>query len=98
MTKLSDFLNFRKLITPTVVKVIYALGAVLITASLLMTAIGLLVSGSARSLIGSYSILGFFGIIVLILVSNLVWRLYCELIIVLFGIHESLQDIRNKKK
>ncbi len=98
MTKFSDFLNFRKLITPTIVKVIYALGAVLMTASLLITGIGMVVSESARTLPGGYSILGFFGIIVLILISNLVWRMYCEFIIIFFGIHETLQDIKNKKK
>ena len=68
------------------------------TASLLITGIGMIVSESARFLLGGYSILGFFGIIVLILISNLIWRMYCEFIIIFFGIHETLQDIKNKKK
>jgi hypothetical protein len=76
----SDFVNFRYLITPGFITVIYVVGAILITIAALAAA------GSG----GSGGVLG--GLFFLIL-GNLWWRIILEFVMVLFRINDSLASI-----
>ena len=76
----SDFINFRYLITPGLVTIIYVIGAALITLGALFT----LANGSAGAIV--------FGVLIFIF-GNLYWRVVLEFIIVLFRINEGIQSI-----
>ncbi len=82
---MSDFLSFDTFITPRIIRVVFALG-------LLLIAIGTLV----RVVVGiwQFSVLG--GIILPLIaacVVALLWRIYCELILVFFDMRDKLADI-----
>ncbi len=82
----SDFFDFEKLVTPSVIKVIYWLGiAVLAVFGLASFFMGLLsgsIGAGLLSLVGS--VLGL-----------LLWRVMCELYIVIFGMFDRLGQIRD---
>lgn len=75
-----DFLNFKIMISSILVKILYVLGAVVITI------------GGIISLFSDSFLTGLGAIIF----GNLFWRLICELMIVVFGIHDRLSSIDNK--
>jgi hypothetical protein len=76
----SDFVNFRYLITPGFITVIYVVGAVLITIAALAAA-G--TSGSGGVLAG----------LLWFVFGNLWWRIVLEFVMVLFRINDSLASI-----
>jgi hypothetical protein len=76
----SDFINFRYLITPGFVTIIYVIGAIFIT----LGALASLANGGAGGVL--------VGILVFIF-GNLYWRVILEFIIVLFRINEGIQSI-----
>ena len=76
---MNKFLNFDNLITTNIIKVVYLLGVLVIT-------IGSFV-GMAQG--GSGVLGGLLGVIL----GNLIWRVVCENIIVLFDIHDTLSAI-----
>ncbi|WP_423188956.1 DUF4282 domain-containing protein [Alkalibacterium sp. f15] len=74
-----SFFKFDNMITPKIIQIIFFLGLVIsVLAGLLM-----IVAGD----------MAFAGLVVIIMGPLLV-RVNCEIIIVLFKIHEALQDIR----
>lgn len=75
-----SFMKFEKMITPSIIQGIFILSVIVS----LLAGIGFLIGGS---------IIFGLGIIVL---GPLLSRIYCELIIVIFKIHESLQIIARK--
>ena len=91
----NNFFNFRLLITLEIIKLLWAIG------SLILLVIGFLVIfgiNGYRNLtlfrVSSFNVL--FGILIIV-VGNLVWRLVCEYILILFNIHERLEELNNKK-
>lgn len=103
---LYDFFSFNRLVTPSIIDVVYVLGAAVVT--LLGALLGLLSSPlvialftfadranpsatktSTDSGIAALSIL-------FIVAGNIVWRISCELVLVLFNIHELLESIEKK--
>ena len=76
----NDFITFRYLITPTLITVVYIIGAVLIT----IVALGATVSGGTAGLL--------VGLLILIF-GNLYWRVILEFVMVLFRMNDSLQSI-----
>ena len=83
------FFSFDKMITPAIIKIIFIIGIIFTT----LSGLGFIISG-----IGAYyggGIRVFSGLIILILGPILV-RVYCELMIVVFKIHESLEAIRRR--
>jgi len=77
------------MITPTIIKVLYVLGII----ALIIVGIVMIVEG-ANSYYGSNNeVLIGFGIIIL---GNLLWRIICEGIILMFSIHERLGSIDKK--
>ncbi len=88
---LSDFLNFRLLITPKFIVILYYV----VTALLVLASLAMMFQGRAMILAGLLSLV----------LSPIVARIYCEFVYVIFGIHEllkesnkTLSDIRQKIK
>ena len=79
-----EFLSFRKFVTPAVIQVIFWLGI-----------LGVIAGSIVQMTAGGWAVL--FGFISLILGSLLV-RVWCELIILLFRIYDSLRGIEGKDK
>ena len=83
------FFSFRTMITPIIIKVLYVLGII----ALIIVGIVIIVEG-ANSYYGSDNeVLIGLGIIIL---GNLLWRILCEGIILMFSIHERLGSIDKK--
>jgi hypothetical protein len=81
---MSAFLSFDRLITPSVIKVIYWIGIVVI-----------LIGGVVGAIAGlQESALAPLGAIIGVIVGLFVLRVYCELIMLWFKIHEELVGIR----
>jgi hypothetical protein len=79
---MGDFLNFNKMITPTIIKFIFWVGS----GFSVLAGLILLFQGGMES---------FFGLVVMV-VGPFMTRIYCELLIVLFKMHEALQTIASK--
>jgi hypothetical protein len=80
-----DFLSFDTFITPKIIRVMFALG-------LLLIAIGTLV----EVLIGIWHFSIFTGVILPLIAAcavTLLWRIYCELILVFFDMRDKLAEI-----
>lgn len=77
-----DFLSFRKMVSMSILKLLYILGALGIT-------IGGIVTLFRESI--------WQGLIVIV-IGNLVWRVVCELWILLFSIHKTLVSIEENLK
>ena len=92
------YFSFQKLITPRFVKLIYAVGLIALTAGGMGWAIwaGLgLRSATLPTRIGVYYIAIAAGVVI---VGNLVWRVLCEIWIVLFNIHNLLGSIETETR
>jgi hypothetical protein len=93
---MSDYFSFQKCITSLFVKAVYFLGFLALTAG------GIGLAGWAAMRLYEASIsrgLGWYYIAVgvgVLLVGNLVWRVFCEIWIVLFNIHERLISLDQK--
>jgi hypothetical protein len=82
---MSDFLSFDTFITPKLIRIVFALGLLLITlATLIRVLWGLwelsLITGVLLPLIGAC-------------IVGLLWRIYCELILVFFDMRDKLADL-----
>src|SRR5258705_4701432 len=90
------YFSFQKLITPRLVKFIYVVGLMVLTAGGIGWAIwaGLgLRSATLPTRMGVYYIAIGAGVAI---VGNLVWRVLCEIWIVLFNIHNLLGSIERE--
>ncbi|GAU75681.1 DUF4282 domain-containing protein [Fusibacter sp. 3D3] len=83
------FLSFDKMITPTLIKIIFYIGILLST----LTGLSMILSGMRSHFGGGIQVL--LGLLTLV-ISPIVVRVYCELLIVIFKIHDSLNEIKNK--
>lgn len=91
------FFSFGTLITPACIQVAYVIGAAIITlAGLLMVA--LVLTGVAPEytdmnrdalLVGGLTVVG---------IGNLLWRVLCEMVMLLFRIHEVLVNLDDKAR
>ena len=86
---MGEFLSFRKMITPTIIQVIFLLGVV---------SYGLVALGFMISITASKGFLGFVtglvGGIIIFALGALMVRIWCELLILLFKIYDELVAIR----
>lgn len=87
MDESSDFLSFRKMITPIIIQIIFWLGVLIA----IIFGIVSIVYGVIRSDVATL----LYGLLVLIL-GPLVVRIYCEILILFFRINETLTEISNK--
>ncbi|WXR61076.1 DUF4282 domain-containing protein [Peptostreptococcaceae bacterium AGR-M142] len=83
------FLNFDKMITPVIIKIIFYIGLVVS----ILSSLGMIFRGMTSHYYGGSSVI--IGILMLIF-SPILVRVYCELLIIAFKIHESLVEIKNK--
>jgi uncharacterized membrane protein len=81
---LREFVAFRYLITPTIITIVYVIGAVVIT----IAGLGAIASGGG----------GLLGGLVILLFGNLYWRVILEFVVVLFRMNDALQSIDRRGK
>jgi hypothetical protein len=78
---MNDFLAFRKMLTPAIIQIVFWIG------------VGLCVIAGLISIFqGGMATAGGF---VALLLGPVMVRIYCEVVIVFFRIHEALVDIKN---
>jgi hypothetical protein len=80
MDKVMTFLKFDKMISATLIKWLFYISLVAVT----LAGLFYMFNGS------------FFGGLLTIVLGVLFVRVYCEVMIILFKIHESLNEIKNK--
>ena len=86
--KVQDFLSFRRMITPVIIQIIFWIGVGVCVIAGIIGIIG----GAVTRYGGGIQVLG--GVLLLFL-GPLGVRIYCELLIVLFRMNETLTKIRN---
>jgi hypothetical protein len=82
---MSDFLSFDTFIAPRIIRVVFAIGLLLIALSTL-----------ARVIWGIWQLSLFTGVILPLIVAcvaALLWRIYCELILVFFDMRDKLAEL-----
>ena len=82
---MSDFLSFDTFITPRIIRIVFVIGLLLITLTTLV-----------RVVWGIWQLSIFTGIILPLiggLVFALLWRIYCELLLVFFDMRDKLAEI-----
>ena len=89
---MEDFLKFRKMITPIIIQVLFWIGAVVCV----LMGIAEIITGIVGHLDGGGRVV-LMGVLTLVLGPLLV-RVYCEILIVLFSINDTLTDIKNKMR
>lgn len=87
MNDLNDLLTFKKMITPTIIQIIFWIGVVI---CVIGGIVGIVV-GAVRNTATGVS----YGLITLI-IGPLAVRIYCELLILVFRINDTLTEISNK--
>lgn len=85
---MDDFLKFRKMITPVIIQVLFWIGV----AGSVIGALVVMAMSFGRYGGGAGQFLG--GLLMLVL-GPVVVRIYCELLILLFRINETLTEIKN---
>ena len=96
-----NFFTFRWMITPGVIRIFYVIGLILDNLLLMAATIGGMVAmillGGEFDLDMLIIIVSIVGILVLSLITfiimNLLWRMFCEQIILFFSVHEMLSTI-----
>lgn len=88
---MGDFLAFRKMITPTVIQIFFWLGI----AVCVITALGVLSNGDV--LAAASPINPTLTAVLILVLGPILVRIYCELLMVLFRIYESLRAIELRK-
>jgi hypothetical protein len=88
---IGDFFSFRTMISTALVKVLYVLDLIGITASGIVMIIR---ATQERQASGEQILVG----VAVIVLGNLLWRLVCEGSIVLFSIHDILGSIEREMK
>lgn len=84
----SDFLSFRRMITPLIIQILFWIGVIVsVIAGLIM-----IVSGTSSDYGGGGEVL--IGLLV-IAIGPFVVRIWCELLILFFRMNETLTEIRN---
>ena len=87
---MSDFLSFDTFITPKIIRVVFAIGLLLIALATLV-----------RVLWGIWSLSIFTGVILPLIgacVAALLWRIYCELLLVFFDMRDKLADLASRPR
>ena len=84
---MGDFLAFRKMITPVVVQILFWLGV------LACVGVALAILGGSSSFAGASPVDPKLMALAVVVVGPLLLRFYCELLIVLFRMYDSLRVI-----
>jgi hypothetical protein len=85
---MEDFLQFRKMITPIIIQILFWVGvAVAVIGALVVMAMSFSSSGGGA--------IQFLGGLVMLVVGPVIVRVYCELLILFFRMNETLTEIKN---
>ena len=85
---MEDFLKFRKMITPVIIQILFWIGvAGSVLGGLIVIATSFGSSGSGAA--------GFLAGLLMLVLGPVFVRVYCEILILLFKINESLVDIKD---
>ena len=92
---MGSYFSFERMITPGFVKVVYFLGFIALTAAGVALAVwaGMQLNDATIDRMLGWRYVGFG--VALVLIGNIVWRVFCELWVVLFGIYEELVSVRH---
>ena len=85
-----DFLSFDNFIAPKIIRIVFVLG-------LLLIAVGALI----RILIGIWEFSLFRGVLLPLIgacVVTLLWRIYCEILLVFFDMRDKLAEIATRPR
>ena len=85
---MEDFLKFKKMITPIIIQILFWIGAV---GSILLGLISIVGGADAQYGGGGMMFVG----LMWILLGPIVARIYCELLIVIFSINDTLTEVKN---
>ena len=88
---MKDFLKFKKMITPIIVPILFWIGTVIC----IIAGIGFIIIGTTSDFNlggGEMVLMG----IAYIVLGPIVVRIYCELLIILFSINDTLTDIKKQ--
>ena len=84
---MEEYLSFRKMITPMVIKILFWVGVGLSV----LGALGMIISSFGRYGTG---VAGFFGGLLFLVLGPVAVRIYCELLILFFRINDTLTEIK----
>ena len=87
--KMANFLSFDKMITPTIIKIIFWIGVVMSA----LSGLSMIITGFNSSYGSGFAVL--MGLLTLVLGPLLV-RVYCELLILFFKMYDSLKNIERQ--
>ena len=87
MNDLSEFLAFRKMLTPIIIQIIFWIGVVVCVIGGIVGIVVGAVGDSAMNVLTG---------ILTFLLGSLFVRVYCELLIVFFRMNDSLKEIKSK--
>lgn len=93
--KFRSFLNFDKMITPVIIKMLFYIGIVISVISGVVVLFGGIISAFQQNSIGA-ALGGLVGGPLVVIFGMLLARVYAELLIVVFQIHENLAAIKRK--
>lgn len=85
------FFSFRKMVSTSLIKIIYLLGMI----GLSITGIVFIMQSTQNR---NGSIVNFWTGLAMVVLGNLIWRIVCEIWIVLFSMHEILGSIEKELK
>ena len=85
---MEDFLSFKKMLTPIIIKVIFWIGVV---GSVIMGLISIVGGANARYGGGAMVLIG----LMWMFLGPILTRIYCEILIVIFAINDTLTDVKN---
>lgn len=89
------FLQWDQFLFPKIVKILYFVGLAVIAVVAVVSAVGALVGGFAtNAALGG--LVGFVFILIGGALGLVMWRVYMELLMVLFSIHDKLTEIRDQ--
>jgi len=85
---MGDILAFRRMITPIIIQIVFWIGIV----GILVLGIAAIVDGiSNESDVGEVIVVG----VLILILGPIIWRVFCEILILTFRIIETLADLRN---
>jgi len=91
MKEVQDYLSFRLLIAPTVVKLVYTAAAILFTIGGVWYVFHIITTPTEPM---SHAVRG----VAVLVVGNLLWRLICEVWILFFNMHNTLTSIADSQQ
>ena len=88
MSEANDFLSFRKMLTPIIIQIIFWIGIVVcVIGGIVYIVMGVASRGGGEMVL--------YGILSLI-IGPLAVRIYCEILIVVFRINDTLTEIKSQ--